>query len=84
MKVAACPTFGRSLSTVLVSCRSAFSGVTVTLAVLLAGLGSGWAASLMVAVLTTGVQPATCPTIVRVAVELAATVPTDQIPDWKS
>ena len=72
------PTLGVRSLTTLVSSRSAHRGATVTLDVLLAGLGSGSPAAMIRAVLTIGLQPATRPMTVRVAVELAATVPINQ------
>jgi hypothetical protein len=60
--------------------RSATCGVSTTLAVLLAVLGSNWSAWLTVAVLVKGLGLSTRAWICRVGEVPAATVPTVQRP----
>ena len=54
VKVTCRPRWAWGCSTVLVSARSACCGVSVALALLLAGLGSNWSESVIVAVLVCG------------------------------
>src|SRR5262249_4647271 len=80
VKVIVSPTLGVGLLTALVTCRSACWGVSVVLALLLAGLGSNWSAPLTTAVLVWASGLATRAWICRVCGAPGATVPTAQVP----
>ena len=80
VKVIVSPTLGVGLLTVLVSARSACCGVTATLAVLLAVLGSNWSAWLIVARFVDGFGLVTVARMISVWAADGSTVPTVQIP----
>ena len=80
VKVMTSPTLGVASLTVLVRARSAWSGVSVALALLLAVFGSNWSARLTVAVLVRASGLSTRAWISSVAAAVGATVPTFQTP----
>ncbi|MBO9678450.1 MAG: hypothetical protein J7556_09440 [Acidovorax sp.] len=80
VNVTVSPTFGAALLTDLASAKSACCGVTVALAVLLAGLGSDWSEARTAAVLTCRFALATVAWICNVGDAPVVTVPTVQIP----
>src|SRR4029453_5265495 len=80
VKVMTVPWVGVALLTVLVTARSAAFGITVTLAELLAAVGSNWSEWLMVAVFVVDATLATVAWMVRVAGVPGLTVPTVQTP----
>ena len=84
VKVIVSPTLGVGLLTVLVNARSACCGVSVTLAVLLPGLGSNWSAWLIVAVLVCGSGLTTVAWISSVWGVPTLTVPTVHTPVARS
>src|SRR5438876_536945 len=65
---------------VFVRARSAFCGVSVALALLLAPLGSNWSAWLTLAVLTCALELTTLALMVRVALAALARLPTLHTP----
>src|SRR5262245_17561271 len=74
------PRLGFGSLTVLSITRSACGGVSVTLAVLLAVLGSNWSAAASVAVFVRGMGLSTVALIVKVCGVPGVTVPTVQTP----